>query len=281
LLLEEEVFSALVLGTRDYIRKNGFSKAVVGLSGGLDSALTLAVAVEALGPQAVHSIFMPSQYTSELSFQAAEHQAKLLECSLDTIAIDSIFQSYIDQLDQVNADNGTGTIAENLQARIRANILMAYSNRTGAIVLNTSNKSEAAVGYTTLYGDMVGGFAVLKDIPKTLVFDISRHLNKSRKREVVAEVIIGRPPTAELRANQADTDSLPPYEILDEILRLYVEHDTDESEIVRHGFDRRTVKRVIRMVRSSEYKRRQSPPGIKVTPRAFGRDRRWPITNKF
>jgi NAD+ synthase (glutamine-hydrolysing) len=279
--VEEEAFSALVLGTRDYIKKNGFEKTVVGLSGGIDSALTLAVAVEALGPDDVHSIFMPSRYTSQLSARAAKHQADLLNCKMETVEIDPIYESYIRQLDPTYPGIDSGTTSENLQARIRGNILMAYSNRTGAIVLNTSNKSEAAVGYTTLYGDMVGGFAVLKDIPKTLVFDISRYLNKTRKREVIAREIIKRVPTAELKANQADSDSLPPYEILDEILRLFVELDTNESEIVRHGFDRKTVRKVIRMVRASEYKRRQSPPGIKVTPRAFGRDRRWPITNKF
>ncbi len=279
--LAEEVFRALVLGTRDYIQKNGFSNVVIGLSGGIDSALTLAVAVEALGADSVHCIFMPSQFTSELSFTAAERQARLLGCRMETIPIDEIYNVYVRELKPHYPRIATGLTSENLQARIRGNILMAYSNRSGAIVLNTSNKSEAAVGYTTLYGDMVGGFAVLKDIPKTLVFEISRYLNKSRSREVIAEEIIARPPTAELKADQADSDSLPPYEVLDEILRLYVELDTEEAEIVRLGFERKTVKRVIAMVRAAEYKRRQSPPGIKVTPRAFGRDRRWPITNRF
>lgn len=276
---EEEVFQALVLATRDYVTKNGFKSVVIGMSGGIDSALTSAVAVEALGKKNVHLIFMPSRFTSELSHHAADRQAQLLGVAMDDLPIVDLFDDYAELLNPVYGDCTSGLTGENLQARIRGNLLMAYSNKFGALVLNTSNKSEAAVGYTTLYGDMVGGFAVLKDIPKTLVYKISRHLN--RKRETIAREIIKRPPTAELKDNQLDTDSLPPYEILDEILRLYVELDTDEQEIVKSGFDPNVVHRVIHMVGAAEYKRRQSPPGARITPRAFGKDRRWPITNKF
>ena len=279
--LEEEVFQALVLATRDYVTKNGFKQAVIGMSGGIDSALTAAVAVEALGCDNVHLIFMPSRFTSELSHRAAVKQARLLGVKMSDLPIVDIFEDYAELVNPVLGDCTTGLPGENLQARIRGNLLMAYSNKFGALVLNTSNKSEAAVGYTTLYGDMVGGFAVLKDIPKTLVYRISRHLNRSRKHEVVAREIIRRPPTAELKDDQLDTDSLPPYEILDEILRLHVELDTEEREIVAAGFDAPTVRRVVRMVAAAEYKRRQSPPGARITPRSFGKDRRWPITNKF
>ncbi len=276
---EEEVFQALVLATRDYVSKNGFKSVVIGMSGGIDSALTSAVAVAALGKKNVHLLFMPSQFTSDLSHRAAARQAKLLGVEMDDLSIGDLIDDYAELLNPVYGDCTGGLTGENLQARIRGNLLMAYSNKFGALVLNTSNKSEAAVGYTTLYGDMVGGFAVLKDIPKTLVYRISKHLN--RKRETIAKEIIKRPPTAELKDNQLDTDSLPPYEVLDEILRLYVEHDTDEQEIVAAGFDAKIVHRVIRMVGAAEYKRRQSPPGARITPRAFGKDRRWPITNKF
>ncbi len=279
--LEEEVFQGLVLATRDYVLKNGFQRAVIGMSGGIDSALTSAVAVEALGKDNVHLIFMPSRFTSELSHRAALKQARLLGVKMSDLPIVDLFEDYAELMNPVLGDCTTGLPGENLQARIRGNLLMAYSNKFGALVLNTSNKSEAAVGYTTLYGDMVGGFAVLEDIPKTLVYKISKHLNRSRKREVVAREIIKRPPTAELKDNQLDTDSLPPYEILDEILRLYVELDTDEQEIIAAGFDQAVVRRIIRMVAAAEYKRRQSAPGARITPRSFGKDRRWPITNKF
>ena len=279
--LEEEVYRALVLATRDYVTKNGFKQAVIGMSGGIDSALTAAVAVDSLGRDNVHLIFMPSRFTSELSHRAAIKQAKLLKVSMTDLPIVDLFEDYAELLNPALGDCTSGLTGENLQARIRGNLLMAYSNKFGALVLNTSNKSESAVGYTTLYGDMVGGFAVLEDIPKTLVYRIAKYLNRSQKREVIAREIIKRPPTAELKDNQLDTDSLPPYEILDEILRLYVELDTDEREIVAAGFDAAVVHRVIRMVAASEYKRRQSAPGARITPRAFGKDRRWPITNKF
>lgn len=279
--LEEEVYQGLVLATRDYVLKNGFKHAVIGMSGGIDSALTAVVAVEALGRDNVHLIFMPSRFTSELSHRAALKQARLLKVKMSDLPIVDLFEDYAELMNPVLGDCTTGLTGENLQARIRGNLLMVYSNKFGALVLNTSNKSESAVGYTTLYGDMVGGFAVLEDIPKTLVYKIARHLNRSRKREVIAREIIKRPPTAELKDNQLDTDSLPSYEILDEILRLYVELDTDEQDIIVAGFDPATVRRIIRMVAAAEYKRRQSAPGARITPRAFGKDRRWPITNKF
>ncbi len=279
--LEEEVFQALVLATRDYVTKNGFKQAVIGMSGGIDSALTAAVAVEALGKNNVHLIFMPSRFTSELSHRAAARQARILGVEMTDLPIVDLFEDYATLLNPALGDCTSGLPGENLQARIRGNLLMAFSNKFGALVLNTSNKSEAAVGYTTLYGDMVGGFAVLKDIPKTLVYKVSKHLNRSRKQEIVAREIIKRPPTAELKDNQLDTDSLPPYDVLDEILRLYVELDTDEAEIVAAGYDPSVVHRILHMVAASEYKRRQSPPGARITPRSFGKDRRWPITNKF
>jgi NAD+ synthase (glutamine-hydrolysing) len=278
---EEEVYQALVLGTRDYIAKNGFRKVIIGLSGGIDSALTLAVAVDAIGKENVCTLFMPSRFTVELSHTAAARQALLLDVTLNQVSIDSLLAEYLQALQPLFKDTESGLTEENLQARIRGNLLMALSNKFGYLVLNTSNKSEAAVGYTTLYGDMVGGFSVLKDIPKTLVFKISRYLNRSRGRETIAPEIIDRPPSAELKANQFDTDSLPPYDVLDEILRRYVELDWSDHDIVAAGFDETTVAKVIRLVGAAEYKRRQSAPGIKITPRAFGKDRRWPITNKF
>ena len=277
----EEVYQAVTLGVRDYIRKNGFGRAIIGLSGGIDSALTAAIAVDAIGKENVFTLFLPSRYSSELSRVAAKRQAQLLGIRMNTVSIDDLFEEYEETLTPLFRDSKAGLTEENLQARIRGNILMAFSNKLGYLVLSTSNKSEAAVGYTTLYGDMVGGFSVLKDIPKTLVYKICEHLNRSRGREIIAQEIIDRPPTAELKDNQLDSDSLPPYEVLDEILRLYVELDWNDREIIAAGFDRKTVERVIRMVGAAEYKRRQSAPGIKITPRAFGKGRRWPITNKF
>jgi NAD+ synthase (glutamine-hydrolysing) len=277
----EEVYRAVTLGVRDYIRKNGFRQVIIGLSGGIDSALTAAIAVDAIGKENVFTLYLPSRYSSELSREAATRQAQLLGVKISTVSIDDLFEEYEETLAPLFRDSKPGLTEENLQARIRGNILMAFSNKLGYLVLSTSNKSEAAVGYTTLYGDMVGGFAVLKDIPKTLVYKICEHLNRSRGREIIAQEIIDRPPTAELKDNQLDSDSLPPYEILDEILRLYVELDWNDHQIVAAGFEKRTVERVIRMVGTAEYKRRQSAPGIKITPRAFGKDRRWPITNRF
>jgi NAD+ synthase (glutamine-hydrolysing) len=277
----EQIYRALVLGTRDYVQKNGFSSVIVALSGGIDSALTAAVAADALGPDRVQTLFMPSQYTSQLSYDAAEKQARLLRVKMQQIAIDDLFAAYRNELEPFFAGREEDVTEENIQARIRGNLLMAFSNKFGHLVLNTANKSESAVGYTTLYGDMVGGFAVLEDIPKTLLFRICRHLNRSRKREVIAREIINRTPSAELKKDQQDTDSLPPYDVLDRILKQFVEEDKDVDEIVKAGLDRKLVQRVVRMVINAEYKRRQSAPGIKITPRAFGKDRRWPITNKF
>ncbi len=277
----EEVYQAVTLGVRDYIRKNGFRQVIIGLSGGVDSALTAAIAVDAIGRENVFTLFMPSRYSSELSRSAAVRQAELLGVEMVTVSIDELFEEYKETLSSLFRYPDSGLTEENLQARIRGNILMAFSNKHGYLVLSTSNKSEAAVGYTTLYGDMVGGFSVLKDIPKTLVYEICNHLNRSRGREIIAQEIIDRPPTAELKDNQLDSDSLPPYEILDEILRLYVELDWSDREIIAAGFEKKTVERVVRMVGTAEYKRRQSAPGVKITPRAFGRDRRCPITNRF
>lgn len=277
----EEVYQALVLGTRDYVEKNGFKQVMIGLSGGVDSALTAAVAVDALGAPRVETLYMPSRYSSQLSQRLVEQQARVLGVRLRTVPIDGLFEAYLTALRPFFIGREQDITEENLQARIRGNLLMAFSNKFGYLVLNTANKSEAAVGYSTLYGDMVGGFAVLKDIPKMLLYKICRHLNRSRGREVIVRGIIRRPPSAELKANQLDVDSLPPYETLDPILRAFVEQDQDIGEIVEQGYDRHTVERVSRMVIRAEYKRRQSAPGIKITPRAFGKDRRWPITNKF
>ena len=277
----EEVYQALVLGTRDYVFKNGFKRVMIGLSGGVDSALTAAVAVEALGAGRVETLYLPSRYSSKLSQRLVEKQARLLGVRLRTLPIDSLFTAYNESLRPFFVGREPDVTEENLQARIRGNLLMAFSNKFGYLILNTANKSEAAVGYSTLYGDMVGGFAVLKDIPKTLLYEVCRHLNRSRKHEVIAKGIIRRPPSAELKAEQLDTDSLPPYDVLDPILKAFVEEDQDILDIVKQGFERKTVERVARLVIRAEYKRRQSAPGIKITPRAFGKDRRWPITNKF
>jgi len=277
----DEIYEALVLGTRDYVVKNGFKKAVIGLSGGIDSALAAVVAVDALGPENVVGVTMPSPYTSGETLGDAELLAANLEIRLITVPIRDIYEAYLCATDAV-MDNRHHSIAhENIQARIRGNILMAFSNQFGWLVLTTGNKSEIAVGYCTLYGDMAGGFAVIKDVPKTVVFELSEHVNHFRGRSVIPESIIARPPSAELRPDQKDEDSLPPYPMLDRILHAYVEEDKAPDEIVAEGFDREVVKDVIRMVNLNEYKRRQGPPGVKITPKAFGRDRRLPITNAY
>lgn len=277
----DEIYEALVLGTKDYIEKNGFKGVVIGLSGGIDSALTAVIAVEALGPENVVGVTMPSPYTSGETLGDAELLAANLEIRLITVPIREIYEAYLRATDAV-MDNRRHSIAhENIQARIRGNILMALSNQFGWLVLTTGNKSEIAVGYCTLYGDMAGGFAVIKDVPKTLVFELSEHVNHSRGREVIPGTIIARPPSAELRPDQKDEDSLPPYPMLDSILHAYVEEDKAPDEIMTEGFDREVVKDVIRMVNLNEYKRRQGPPGVKITPKAFGRDRRLPITNAY
>jgi NAD+ synthase (glutamine-hydrolysing) len=279
--LPAEVYAALVLGTRDYIHKNGFEKVVVGLSGGIDSTLVATVAVDALGQSNVVGVAMPSRYSSPGSISDAELLAKNLNIRLLTIPIEPAFQAYLDMLREPLAGTQPDVTEENIQARIRGNILMALSNKFGWIVLTTGNKSEYATGYTTLYGDMAGGFAVLKDVPKTLVKELSIYRNSLTGSELIPASIINKPPSAELRPDQQDTDSLPPYETLDPILTGYVEEDKSIEQIVGMGFAENAVRQAAQLVDRSEYKRRQAPPGIKITPRAFGRDRRLPITNRF
>jgi NAD+ synthase (glutamine-hydrolysing) len=278
---EEEIYRALVMGTGDYVRKNGFKKVVMGLSGGIDSSLVAAIAVDALGAENVIGITMPSAYTSSETFSDAGRLSENLGVRLITSPIKEIFSTYIDRLSEVFGDCSEGVWAENLQARIRGNILMALSNRYGWMVLTTGNKSETAVGYSTLYGDTAGGFAVIKDVPKTVVYELSAHVNEAAGREIIPNSVIVRPPTAELRPNQKDEDSLPPYAVLDPILSHYVEEDMAPEEIIALGFDEKRVYDTIRLVDINEYKRRQSPPGIKITHKAFGRDRRLPITNRY
>ena len=277
----EEIYEALVLGTKDYVAKNGFRKVLIGLSGGIDSALTAVIAVDALGPENVVGVTMPSPYTSGETLSDAERLAKNLKTQLIAVPIRGIFQAYLNATDGIMGNKQHGIAHENIQARIRGNILMALSNQLRWLVLTTGNKSEIAVGYCTLYGDMAGGFAVIKDVPKTLVFELSEHVNNSRGREIIPETVIARPPSAELRPDQKDEDTLPPYAILDSILHAYVEEDKSPDEIIETGFDHEIVKDVIRMVDLNEYKRRQTPPGVKITPKAFGRDRRLPITNAY
>ncbi|MFH0930418.1 MAG: NAD+ synthase [Candidatus Zixiibacteriota bacterium] len=276
-----EVYKALVLGTKDYIKKNGFTKVVLGLSGGIDSALVAVIAKDILGKENVISVFMPSAYTSKRSYEDARRLAQNSGIGFIDLPIEKILESYLSTLSSELKDKKQDVTEENLQARIRGNLLMALSNKFGWLVLTTGNKSELAVGYSTLYGDMAGGFVVLKDIPKTLVYKLARYRNSLEKKEVIPEDILKREPTAELKPNQKDTDTLPPYSILDPILKYYVEDDKGFREIKDLGFDEKTISKVIQMVDSSEYKRRQSPPGIKITPRAFGKDRRLPITNKY
>jgi NAD+ synthase (glutamine-hydrolysing) len=275
----EEVYAALVMGVRDYLTKNGFLGACLGISGGIDSALTAAVAADALGAGNVLGVFMPSEYTSRESLTGAERLAEALGISTVTLPIHDAYEVMLKTLDPVFAGTEPGLAEENLQSRIRGNLLMAISNKTGRLVLSTGNKSEMSTGYATLYGDMAGGFAVLKDVPKTLVYELSRWRN--RNSEVIPQEVIDRPPTAELRAGQLDSDSLPPYELLDPILQAYVEGDRSPEEMVADGFPADVVQRVVEMVDRAEYKRRQAPPGVKITRRAFGRDRRPPITNRY
>jgi NAD+ synthase (glutamine-hydrolysing) len=280
---EEEAYSALVLGVRDYVGKNGFSSAVIALSGGIDSALTAVIAVDALGADAVTGVSMPSRYSSEGSRDDAKTLADNLGIRFLTLPIESIFADMLDVLrEPFGLFPSSSTLPEeNLQARIRGNLLMALSNRSGAIVLTTGNKSEMAVGYATLYGDMAGGFAVLKDVFKTFLYDLARWRNAQAGSDLIPENTITKPPSAELRPDQKDTDSLPPYEVLDPILQAYVEDDRSPAAIVDMGYDAATVQRVMKMVERAEYKRRQAPPGVKITERAFGRDRRLPITNGY
>ncbi|MCJ7738110.1 MAG: NAD(+) synthase [Anaerolineae bacterium] len=277
----EEIYRALVVGTRDYLRKNGFRKAAIGLSGGVDSALVACIAADALGPENVTGVAMPSQYSADYSKTDAARLAQDLGIDFLVIPIEQIFQSYLGTLSEVFAGTEPGVAEENLQARARGSILMALSNKFGWIVLTTGNKSEMSVGYATLYGDMAGGFAVIKDVPKILVYELARWRNTTGESAVIPRRIITRPPSAELRPDQRDSDSLPPYEVLDPILRAYVEEDRSLLEIAEKGFDRELVEHVIGMVDRTEYKRRQAPPGIRITTRAFGKDRRLPVTNKF
>lgn len=279
--LAEEVYQALVIGTRDYVRKNGFKSVVIGLSGGIDSALVACVAADALGPENVTCVFMPTRFSSGESARDAEALAKNLNVAYHVVAIEDTFKQYLEMLKPAFAGTAMGIAEENIQARIRGNILMALSNKFNSLVLSTGNKSEMSVGYCTLYGDMCGGYAVIKDVPKTLVYEICHYLNRQSSTPVIPEYIITRPPSAELREDQKDTDSLPPYDILDSILELYVEEDLSADAIIAEGFAESTVRWVIRQVDINEYKRRQAAPGVRITPRAFGRDRRMPITNKF
>jgi NAD+ synthase (glutamine-hydrolysing) len=277
----EEVHRAIVLGLRDYVRKNGFRDVVLGLSGGVDSALVAAIAVDALGPDAVRAISMPSRYTSPESVADAAEVARRLRIALDTIPIDGVLDGYLAALDAPFRDTEPGVAEENLQARIRGNLLMAMSNRFGSLVLATGNKSEYAVGYATLYGDMAGGFAPIKDVPKTLVYEVVRWMNAAADPAPIPERVVSKPPSAELRPGQRDTDSLPPYDVLDPIVEAYVEDDRSPEDLVASGADPGVVDAVVALIDRAEYKRRQAAPGIKITPKAFGRDRRMPITNRY
>ncbi len=276
-----EIYQALVLGTRDYVHKNGFEKVVIGLSGGVDSSLVAAIATDALGADNVIGVSMPSRYSSRSSISDAEALARNLGIQFEVIPIEKAFSSYLETLAEPFKDAQPDSTEENIQARIRGNILFALSNKFGWLVLACSNKSETATGYTTLYGDMAGGFIPLKDVPKTLVVELATYKNRQAGEEVIPPAILTKAPSAELRPGQKDVDTLPPYDILDPILKAYVEDDLAIDQITDMGFDRDTVTKIARMVDRSEYKRRQTAPGIKITPRDFGRDRRLPITNKF
>ncbi len=276
-----EVYDALVLGTGDYVHKNGFEKVLIGLSGGLDSSLVAAIAVDALGKSNVVGVAMPSRYSSPGSLSDAGLLAKNLGIKLLTIPIEKIFKAYLDTLAGAFKETEPNVAEENIQARIRGNILMALSNKFGWLVLPTGNKSEMATGYTTLYGDMAGGFAVIKDVPKTMVYELAGYRNRLSGYELIPATIMDKPPSAELKPEQKDIDTLPPYELLDPVLTAYVEEDKSVEQIIALGNDEKVVKRAARLVDASEYKRRQAPPGVKITPRAFGRDRRLPITNRF
>ncbi len=283
--LEADLWHALVLGVRDYIGKNGFPGALLGLSGGIDSALVLAIAVDALGADRVRAVMMPSPYTADISWIDARDMAARLRVRYDEISIVPEFEAFLASLKDEFAGRAPDTTEENIQARIRGTLLMALSNKFGAIVLTTGNKSEMSTGYCTLYGDMAGGFAVLKDVAKTMVFRLARWRNRhdpyGTGSEPIPERIITRPPSAELRPDQKDQDSLPPYEVLDEIVSRYMEEDQSAAEIIEAGFDRADVEKVTRLIRVNEYKRRQSPVGIRVTHRSFGKDWRYPMTNRF
>ena len=284
LSLEAQVYQSLVLGVRDYVNKNKFKGVVLGLSGGIDSALTLAIAVDALGSDRVQAVMMPFTYTSKLSLDAAAQQANKQGVDYQKIPIEGIYSAFMQSLEEQFANTETDVTEQNLQARCRGVLLMAISNKKSLLVLTTGNKSEIAVGYSTLYGDMAGGFDALKDVSKTLVYSLARYRNtefSAIAQEVIPQKVIDRPPSAELAPDQVDQDSLPPYDVLDRILELYVEHDCSADSIIAQGFDEQVVRRVLRLVDLNEYKRRQSPIGVRLTQRGFGRDRRYPITNAW
>jgi NAD+ synthase (glutamine-hydrolysing) len=276
---EQSVYQALVCGTRDYVGKHDFPGVVLGLSGGVDSALILAIACDALGAERVRAVMMPFRYTSTMSQEDAAKQATIQNVRYDVIPIEPIYEATLQQLEPIFEGRAIDVTEENIQARCRGLLLMAISNKTGRMLLTTGNKSEMAVGYATLYGDMAGGFAPIKDCSKSLVYKLARHRNTIN--EVIPERVISRPPSAELRSNQKDSDSLPDYDILDPILEAFIEEDASVREIVERGFDRDVVIRVLEMVKRSEYKRRQAPPGIRISGRAFGRDWRYPITSRY
>ena len=277
----EEVYRALVLGLGDYVRKNGFREVVLGLSGGIDSAMVATLAADALGPESVRVLAMPSRHSSPESLEDAREVASRLGVRLDEVEIEPLFRTYLETLETEFAGTEPGIAEENLQARIRGNLLMALSNKFGSLVLATGNKSEVAVGYSTLYGDMAGGFAPLQDVPKTTLYELARWRNKQTDPAPIPDRVLDKAPSAELRPNQRDTDSLPPYEVLDPLIEDYVEEDRSPEEIVKAGADPDLVRRVIEMIDRAEYKRRPAPPGVKITPKAFGRDRRLPITNRY
>jgi NAD+ synthase (glutamine-hydrolysing) len=277
----EEIYSALVLGTRDYVRKNGFKVVVIGISGGIDSALVTSVAVDALGKKNVRGLFMPSPFTSSQSRRDSYALAANLGIELEDVSITKIYQSYLGTFKKEFHNLPEDTTEENIQARIRGNILMAFSNKFGWLVLTTGNKSEMSVGYATLYGDMAGGFAVIKDVPKTMVYELCMWKNRKERKDLIPGRMFTKEPSAELRPGQKDTDTLPPYSILDPVLRAYIEEDRFFEYLLSSGCDAKCVQKIIGMIDRSEYKRRQAPPGIKITQRAFGRDRRFPITNKY
>lgn len=275
----ENVYEALVRGLRDYINKNGFPGAIIGLSGGIDSALTLAITVDAIGPERVEVVMMPSRYTLDMSVEDAQAQAETMDVEYHVLPIETAFKSFLGILEEEFAGAQADATEENIQARCRGILLMAISNKKHKVVVTTGNKSEMSVGYATLYGDMAGGFAVLKDVPKTLVYQLANYRNEVSP--VIPQRVIDRSPSAELAENQKDTDSLPPYEVLDAILEMYIEQDRCADDIVAAGYDAETVRWVIALVNHNEYKRRQAAPGVRITQRAFGRDRRYPITSGY
>ncbi|NOX75505.1 MAG: NAD+ synthase [Gammaproteobacteria bacterium] len=281
----ENIYRALVLGLRDYIEKNGFPGAIIGLSGGIDSALTLAITVDAIGAQRVEAVMMPTRYTLDMSQDDAAAQAESLGIEYHVLPVEPVFTAFLDTLAEEFAGLPVDTAEENIQARCRGTLLMAISNKKHKVVITTGNKSEMSVGYATLYGDMAGGFAVLKDVPKTLAYRLAEYRNQvameTGQPPVIPQRVIDRPPSAELAEDQQDTDSLPPYEILDAILEMYIEQDRCAEDIVTAGYDTDTVRRVITLVNRNEYKRRQAPPGVRISQRAFGRDRRYPITSGY